>query len=119
MHILDLHFHLYLRQLDRCNRGWTFHNVVITFGPTLMYKRYKSYYPIINSVIILSYSDNHVLVTIPPFSIKYLLPKFPDRYYRYHDSLTTPNCNQAVIWSVFDQPQYVSERQVCNHVFSY
>ncbi|XP_060553606.1 carbonic anhydrase 14-like [Ruditapes philippinarum] len=56
--------------------------------------------------------DDHTLITIPATSIKHFLPKFPDRYFRYHGSLTTPNCNQAVIWSVFEQPQFISERQL-------
>ncbi|XP_045161154.2 carbonic anhydrase 1-like [Mercenaria mercenaria] len=56
--------------------------------------------------------DDHVLVTIPAVSIKEFLPNSPDRYFRYSGSLTTPNCSETVIWTVFEQKQYISERQL-------
>lgn len=36
------------------------------------------------------------------------------RYYRYSGSLTTPNCYQAVVWTVFQEPIILSESQVEN-----
>ncbi|KAM9117752.1 carbonic anhydrase 4 [Pangshura tecta] len=34
------------------------------------------------------------------------------RYYRYSGSLTTPNCYQAVVWTIFQEPVVLSESQV-------
>lgn len=39
------------------------------------------------------------------------------KYYRYLGSLTTPNCNEAVVWTVFKDPIKVSQDLVslCNN----
>uniref|UniRef100_A0A8C0GFA0 Carbonic anhydrase n=1 Tax=Chelonoidis abingdonii TaxID=106734 RepID=A0A8C0GFA0_CHEAB len=36
------------------------------------------------------------------------------RYYRYSGSLTTPNCHQAVVWTIFQDPIILSDSQVEN-----
>nr|QFP92283.1 carbonic anhydrase [Archivesica packardana] len=56
--------------------------------------------------------DIPVSVKIPATPIQNLLPKHPDRYFRYSGSLTTPRCYTSVIWTVFEQTQYISERQL-------
>lgn len=34
------------------------------------------------------------------------------QYYRYHGSLTTPPCSQAVVWTLYEVPIYISWSQV-------
>lgn len=34
------------------------------------------------------------------------------RYFRYHGSLTTPGCAEAVVWSLFENPIPLSRDQV-------
>lgn len=47
-----------------------------------------------------------------PIALEDLIPDNPSNFYRYNGSLTTPLCNEAVIWTVFDTPIALSERQV-------
>lgn len=36
------------------------------------------------------------------------------KYFRYSGSLTTPNCDEAVVWTLFTQPILLSRTQVLN-----
>ena len=47
--------------------------------------------------------------TIKPIN---LLPKNQDNYFRYEGSLTTPTCDESVIWTVLTEPNSLSKRQV-------
>ena len=44
--------------------------------------------------------------------LKSLLPKNTKDYYRYEGSLTTPPCFESVVWTVFEETQTISEKQV-------
>nr|KAG5708213.1 hypothetical protein BaRGS_021147 [Batillaria attramentaria] len=44
--------------------------------------------------------------------LRSLLPADTSRYFRYSGSLTTPRCYETVTWSVFEEPQKISDRQV-------
>ncbi|CAL4091117.1 unnamed protein product [Meganyctiphanes norvegica] len=46
------------------------------------------------------------------YPLQAFLPKDTEKFYRYEGSLTTPTCNEAVIWTVFDTPVEVSESQL-------
>lgn len=47
-----------------------------------------------------------------PISLNELLPSRITSFFRYSGSLTTPNCEQSVVWTVFDNPIVVLEDQV-------
>ncbi|XP_031447929.1 carbonic anhydrase 15-like isoform X2 [Phasianus colchicus] len=48
------------------------------------------------------------------FRLGTLLPHVAQlsRYYRYQGSLTTPDCSEAVIWTVFEEPVGISREQL-------
>ena len=46
------------------------------------------------------------------FKLKSFLPRGTGRFYRYNGSLTTPDCNEVVIWTVFKDREYISEDQL-------
>ena len=49
---------------------------------------------------------------INSFELEDLLPENTDVYYRYSGSLTTPDCNQVVVWTLFKETVEISEAQV-------
>uniref|UniRef100_A0A7M4FXI2 Carbonic anhydrase 4 n=1 Tax=Crocodylus porosus TaxID=8502 RepID=A0A7M4FXI2_CROPO len=53
-------------------------------------------------------------VQMEPLALKSLIPheKNLTRYYRYAGSLTTPGCNEAVVWTVFEEPIELGQQQV-------
>merc|ERR1712080_390133 len=51
-------------------------------------------------------------VAIPPFEFSKLLPENVDKFWRYSGSLTTPDCNELVIWTVFKDKVTLSKKQI-------
>ncbi|XP_059214348.1 carbonic anhydrase 4-like [Centropristis striata] len=50
---------------------------------------------------------------IKPFPLMNLLPRHNmSQYYRYYGSLTTPPCSQAVVWTLYEVPIYISWSQL-------
>ena len=60
--------------------------------------------------------DSEDVVHQPPFIS--LLPEDTTQFYRYSGSLTTPECNEAVTWTIFRQTARVSLSQVSLHFFT-
>jgi len=46
------------------------------------------------------------------FKLESLLPEDTTRFFRYGGSLTTPGCNEIVVWTVFRAARPVSGKQM-------
>uniref|UniRef100_A0A1I8GC20 carbonic anhydrase n=1 Tax=Macrostomum lignano TaxID=282301 RepID=A0A1I8GC20_9PLAT len=55
---------------------------------------------------------NNPGVNLPAFSIKELLPKDMSSYFVYYGSLTTPDCRENVMWTVFREPIKIPQSAV-------
>ena len=52
------------------------------------------------------------LVLVPERLDLDILPENVQSFYRYNGSLTTPNCDEVVTWSVFSNPVTMSSAQL-------
>ncbi|XP_045171808.2 uncharacterized protein LOC123533901 [Mercenaria mercenaria] len=65
--------------------------------------------PLINSLDSVSFKDGKVPIGI---DFEDLMPSTHQHFYRYMGSLTTPECNEVVVWTVFDTPNTISSAQL-------
>uniref|UniRef100_H3A5Q0 Carbonic anhydrase n=1 Tax=Latimeria chalumnae TaxID=7897 RepID=H3A5Q0_LATCH len=72
----------------------------------------SNYNTIVASLKNVSYKGDEVDLA-STFRLDSLLPPVQklSRYYRYRGSLTTPDCKEAVIWTVFEEPIQISQSQ--------
>ncbi|NXT92316.1 CAH4 anhydrase, partial [Anhinga rufa] len=73
----------------------------------------KNYAPLINELENIKYKGK-TLVLMEPLPLSSLLPPEEDleKYYRYEGSLTTPDCHEGVIWTVFEKPVELNISQI-------
>ncbi|NXW30470.1 CAH4 anhydrase, partial [Phaetusa simplex] len=73
----------------------------------------KNYATLINELENIEYKGK-TLMLMEPLPLSSLLPPEEDlrRYYRYKGSLTTPDCHEGVIWTIFEKPIELSFLQI-------
>ncbi|XP_046636881.1 carbonic anhydrase 2-like isoform X2 [Daphnia pulicaria] len=71
----------------------------------------QSFQPLVEQLGEIS-KDGDETVLRKPVALNDILPGRTSSFYRYSGSLTTPNCQQIVIWTIFDNPIEISEKQL-------
>lgn len=72
----------------------------------------SNYKPFIDMLEAVSYKDDIVSLENDTFSVQDLLPNDVKSFFRYNGSLTTPQCNEVVIWTVFNEAVKISASQL-------
>ena len=67
--------------------------------------------PIIKHLTEVTHEGDQVIIP-EPLSFHDILPDDTSSFYRYAGSLTTPNCDEIVIWTVFATSYFLSSNQV-------
>ncbi|XP_036936994.1 carbonic anhydrase 4b [Acanthopagrus latus] len=72
----------------------------------------KKFDPLINALKYITQPSNST--TLRGVSLEMLIPHQENmtKYFRYSGSLTTPNCSEAVVWSLFENPIPLSRKQL-------
>ncbi|KAM3615357.1 uncharacterized protein V6R79_000898 [Siganus canaliculatus] len=72
----------------------------------------KKYDQLINALSLINEPNN--ITTLQGVSLENLIPPKENRtkYYRYHGSLTTPDCSEAVVWTLFENTILLSKSQL-------
>lgn len=72
----------------------------------------KALEPLMNALDEIATKDLNTKVIMQSASLASLLPTDTKNFYRYMGSLTTPGCNQIVVWTVFKEPIGISASQM-------
>lgn len=67
--------------------------------------------PLLEIVDTLKDQVNHP-TPLSPVVVKHFLPRDLAGFYRYEGSLTTPDCNEGIVWTIFTNTIPISEAQV-------
>jgi len=68
--------------------------------------------PMMNALEKIASTDIKTKVNMEVATLKSLLPKDTKNFYRYQGSLTTPGCNEIVVWTVFKESIGISAGQM-------
>ncbi|KAK6045644.1 carbonate dehydratase, eukaryotic-type, partial [Cooperia oncophora] len=81
--------------------------VAVFFAVSLDGRALSSISPSLDKIVS---AGNYTLMS--GFRARPLLPANTDAFYRYEGSVPTPNCDEAVIWTVFGEPNSLTQAQL-------
>jgi carbonic anhydrase len=70
----------------------------------------KHFQPLVEQLSEITKNGDETIVK-KPISLYDLLPRRISSFYRYFGSVTTPACQELVVWTIFDNPIEISEKQ--------
>ncbi|KZS12235.1 Carbonic anhydrase-related protein 10 [Daphnia magna] len=71
----------------------------------------KAFQPMVDQLGEIVHNGDETILR-SPLSLNRLLPRRTSSFYRYFGSLTTPDCQEIVTWTIFDNTIEISERQL-------
>ena len=74
-------------------------------------KHNKDLEPLFNAMDLVHEAGNYTYLK-EKLPLKALLPRGTGSFFRYNGSLTTPPCNEVVVWTVFKDREYISQEQM-------
>lgn len=89
-------------------------NGIAVIGVFFQVKKFhnKHFDPILHHIEEAKQPDPSKHVKVPVFNLQHLLPMHTKYYFRYEGSLTTPGCNETVVWTVMDMPNFIGGPQL-------
>ncbi|XP_046568589.1 uncharacterized protein LOC124276983 [Haliotis rubra] len=108
---LEMHIVSYATKYGSLSNAMRFRDGLAVLGTFFDIARENPYFrPIEEGVVRAKYAGN--FTDLQSVNLLGLLPADTTRYYRYYGSLTTPPCHQSVMWTLFEDVQYVSPYQI-------
>ncbi|XP_045479889.1 carbonic anhydrase 14-like [Harmonia axyridis] len=111
---LEQHFVTYQHQYESIDDAKKHYNGIAVIG--VLYKlsaqANENLLPIVNNIGKVKNFENSTMITINPSK---LLPRNLRKFYRYSGSLTTPDCNEGVVWTIFSDVDSISPQQKHRH----
>ncbi|XP_046351465.2 uncharacterized protein LOC124131963 isoform X2 [Haliotis rufescens] len=108
---LEMHIVSYATKYGSLSNAMRFRDGLAVLGTFFDVTRENPYFrPIEDGLIRAKYAGNYTdLLSV---NLLGLIPADTSRYYRYYGSLTTPPCHQSVMWTLFEDVQYISPYQI-------
>ncbi|KAJ3657051.1 hypothetical protein Zmor_016086 [Zophobas morio] len=108
---LEGHFVFYAKKHQSIKNALKAKNGVAALG--VFYKLQKGNNPafaFLNNVENIAHRADEGIYSDFDVALADLLP-IGSKFYRYYGSLTTPNCNEVVVWTVFMKPLHIGKQQ--------
>ncbi|XP_069668990.1 carbonic anhydrase 15-like isoform X2 [Periplaneta americana] len=111
---LEMHMVHFDRQYLKLNEAVRHHQGLAVLA-VLFYETEepnKGLQTILDAIAKVSHTEKTPYKIPQAVSLEELVPDEKNRFYRYAGSLTTPNCDESVVWTVLTQPVPIGKDQV-------